>query len=130
VPNVLVAEQLTNNFDEVPQYESKFAEGDTGELHIYLQNDLNEEQIDILQQDILSKGVVLTAPIVQDARILIIKFKKALAPLSIIASSMSLVASTLVGWQIYKTSGTAIPNWLWFALGGVILVTIAASTKR
>ena len=126
---VLVAEQLTNNLDEVPQYESKFNEGDTGELRLFLQSDITQTQVNEIEWDIISKGVILVDHVVQDARMLIIRFQKAIEPLYLISSSIGLIVNMLVGWQIYKTSGVAIPSWLWLVSAGVLLIALGSIRK-
>lgn len=126
----LVAEQLNGNIESLPSYEVQFAEGDTGELRLYLQRPLYQEEIDQLEQQILSQGVLLTEPISQDARVLVIKFRKAIAPLAIIATSVGLITSILIGWQIFKESGSSIPTWIWVICGGIVLVTVASVSKK
>ena len=128
---VLVAEQVTSNLNEVPQYESSYKEGDTGELRLYLSQDLTQIQIDDLEKDIVSKGVILTKPITQDARVLIISFQKAIAPLLIIAGSVGIIAIGILGWQIWKSTSYGVPVWVWgLIIGGIIIYAISGESSR
>jgi len=120
----IIGENLTGNITSLPSYEKYFQEGETGELRLYLSSPISQFDIERLEQDILNQGVVLTAPITQDANILSIKFQKAIAPLVIIAiaaGAVGLVASGLVGWQIFKTTQAGVPLWVW-GIGGVALL--------
>lgn len=126
--DVLVAEQLTQSLGEVPQYESKFSEGDTGELRLYLTQDLSQIQIDNLESDIIGKGIVLTNSVVQDARILIISFKKAMPPLSEIKESISKIGGQfIIGWQLFKDEKWGMPLWAWALIGGALIYSIIKS---
>lgn len=122
---VVVSEQITNALDEVPQYESSFNEGDTGELHIYLQNNISQEQLLTLQHDILATGVVLTREITQDARIIIIPFKKAMPALLAIASAVSTISGFIIGYQLLKEVKMGLPLWGWAVIGGVIVYFVS-----
>jgi len=48
---------------------------------------------------------------------LIIAFKKAIAPLAIIAEALAVIVGTIVGWQLSKVV-SVIPLWAWI-LGGI-----------
>ena len=116
----LVAEQLGNNITSIAVHESAFAEGDKGELAVYLSRPLTQDDIFSLEQNILSQGVVLTEPIAQDSGILVIKFQKAMAPLLIIGIAVAAVAisvSGVLGWQIFKLTPEQASVQLWSILG-------------
>lgn len=125
--DVLVAEKLTPSLDEVPQYESSYKEGDIGELRVYLQDNLTEEQVRLIEHEIIDQGVILIAPITQDSRILIIHFRKAIAPLIIIVGAISAIGTGILGWQMWKGTKYGIPIWAWGVLAGGILVYLLSS---
>ncbi len=113
---ILIAEELGGSLARLPDYEAYFATGDTGELRLYLVSPMSQEDILQMEQEILSQGVVLTAPIVQDANILVIKFRKVSTPLIIMVSVIGVV---LQGWQLFKMDG-GIP--LWALVAGVAIL--------
>ena len=117
----LIAEQLGNDLSTLPQYEIYYGESDRGEIHIYLNSDLYLDDLTQIQNDILSQGVVLTEPIVQVARMLVIKFEKRLAPLLIIALAVGGLVAGITGWQIWKTTTMGVPIWIWLIGGGALL---------
>lgn len=120
---ILITSKLNSDIQTLPNYEAYFAEGDTGELRLYLMGPMYQGDIDTLEQSIRSQGVVLTAPIRQDARVLMIQFKKAIAPLVILAAAVAAIAavgSGIVGWQIFKTVQAGVPLWVWL-VGGAAL---------
>ena len=120
----LVAEELSGNISSLPDYEPYFGEGDTGELRLYLEHSLYQEEIEQLEQEILNQGVILTESITQDARILVIKFQKAIAPLMIIAivvGGFAVVIGGLLGWQIFRSVSMGVPLWVWLVGGGALL---------
>ena len=123
----LIAEELSNSISSLPNYEVYFSEGDTGELRLYLERPLYQGEIDQLEQQILSQGVVLTEPIMQDTRIVSIKFQKTIAPLVIIAIAIVAVITGLLGWQIWKSVQLGVPLWLWAIAGGAVLYLLLSS---
>ena len=117
----LVAERLDNNLTPLSDYETYFREGEAGELRIYLNRPLYQDEIDCLETEILNKGVVLTEPITQDARILVIRFQKAIAPLLIIGGVVTAIVGGIAGWQIFKLTTWGIPLWTILLGGSAIL---------
>ena len=120
----LVAEGLSNNIS-LDRYETLYREGDTGELRAYLERPLYQEEIEDLQSSITGQGVTLTAPVEQDARILMIKFRKAVAPLLIIGLAVTAIVA-IVGWQLFKSVTPGIPLWVWVITG----MTVAYVSTR
>ena len=119
--SMIVAEKIGNDVSSLSEYEKYFAEGDTGELRVYLDRTLYQDEIEQLEQEIQSQGVI--AFVTQDARMLIIKFRKALAPLVIIAAAVAAISAAgagVVGWQIFKTTKMGVPLWAWI-VGGAAL---------
>ena len=116
----LVGERI-GNLSNLSDYEVYFGEGDNGELRVYLQRPLYQDEIDKLENEICSQGVVLTAPITQDARILVIKFQKAIAPLLIIGGAIAAIVAGVTGWQIFRTTQMGVPLWVW-GVGGIALL--------
>ena len=123
----LIGEEL-DKIDGLSKYEYRFREGDTGELRLYVKQSLSQEDIERLESEIRSQGVVLTAPIVQDARVIVIKFQKAIAPLLIIAGVVGTVVVGLIGWQLFK-DGLGLPLWAWIA-GGVVAIYALSRRKK
>jgi len=116
----LIAEQLNGDLSSIANSESRFAEHDTGEVRIYLENNASQSTIDELQGMILSQGVVLTGPIVQDANMIIIPFQKAIAPLLIIGGAIAAIIVGITGWQIFKMTTAGIPLWAIIVGGGAL----------
>jgi len=108
------------SISDLSQYEALFKEGEKGELRLYVERSLNQEELDCLAQEILDQGVTLTAPITQDARIVSIKFQKQIAPLLIIGGVIVALVIGVTGWQLFKESVSVIPVWLWLA-GGITI---------
>ena len=126
---MIVAEQISDSLDGVLRYESSFNEGDIGELHIYLQNDLEQDKINELQQSILVTGVVLIDEIRQDARKLIIRFQKAMPPLLAISSSVSMIAGFIIGWQLLQDVKAGLPLYVWAIIGGLTLYILSQTSQ-
>ena len=101
---------------ELPEHEDKLREGDRGEVRLYLSESISQDSLQQLQDNILSQGVTLTEPIKQDARIVVVRFEKRIAPLLIIAG---IVVVGIVGWQLLKEAAK-IPVWMW-AIGAIAL---------
>ncbi len=124
----LIAESLTGNLETLSQYESSLAEGARGEVRVYVSQDLEQQQLDDIENQLLTKGVVLTGHVVQDARTVIIPFQKAIAPLLIIGlivGGLGLIGSTVLGWQIFSDplgfKLLGIPWYVW-GIGAVALM--------
>ena len=122
----LIAESLSSNI-LLEKYETFYKEGDTGELRVYLQRPLCQEELDDLQSSIIGQGVVLTVPVEQDARVLMIKFRKTIAPLPIIG--LALVAIPIIGWQLFKSASFSIPSWVWVIVGMTVAYVIIRKKK-
>lgn len=117
---MLIGEKLGSDLSSLSSYETYFGEGDIGELRVYLDRPLYQDEIDRLQTELLSQGVTLTAPITQDARILLIRFQKQIAPLLIIGGAIAAIVAGILGWQIFKGTQVGIPVWVWI-VGGLSL---------
>ncbi len=126
----LVGESLSQDLTGLSQYETQYNEGDTGEVRVYLSGQLDNEALRAIEDKIRGQGLVLTGPITQDARVLVIPFKKAIAPLAIIAivvGAVALVGSTILGWQIFKSVQAGVPLWVWGIGGAALLYLILTS---
>ena len=115
----LIGEDIGHELDSLPKYEGYYKEGDIGELRLYVAETLSEDILGNLEHNIRSQGVVLTAPIIQEARIIVIKFQKAIAPLLIIAGAVGIVVVGIIGWQLWKEP-LGIPWWVWIIGGGAL----------
>ena len=126
----LVAEKAGSDLSSLPNYEAHYGEGDPGELRLYMSGKLDGETIKQLESEICSQGAVLTEPIRQDAGIVVIRFKKALAPLAIIAIAVGgifVIGGVLIGWQIFRTVKAGVPLWVWIIGGAAVLYLITTS---
>jgi len=117
--NNLIAEGT--ELDQIGNYESYFNEYDRGEVRFYTEYELTPEQVAQLEEDIRSQGVYLTAPIIQDSRIVYIQFEKRIAPLLIIGGIVAAIIGSILGWQIFQTTQMGVPLWAWL-VGGAVLV--------
>lgn len=126
----LIGENLSSGLSSLPGYEAYYKEGDIGELRLYVSQPLSDETIEQLESEIISKGVYLTEPIAQDARVVIIKFKKTIAPLLIIAGAIAAIGVGLLGWQIFKLTALGVPIWAWIVGGGALLYLVLRKPVR
>ena len=109
---------------ELSRKESKFTEFDEGEVRFYLNENITQAELTAIHNTLLKSGVTLTAPIVQDARIVSIKFRKEIAPLLVIGGAVAAVVSGVVGWQIFKVTKAGVPLWAILVGGGALLYLI------
>lgn len=111
--------------------EQFFNENDYGEMRVYVDHTISEQEIVDIEQSILSQEVVLTTPIIQDSNILIIKFQKKIAPLIIIAGVLVAAVGGILGWQVFQATKYGIPVWAWGLLGlGVIMIFFSSDTGK
>jgi len=122
----LVAEGTS--LTDLSSLDSMFKEGETGVVRIFLTDDMSVGDIAELERQLVEEGVVLTAPIAQDARVLEIHFQKASFPLLIIAALVAGAALVgIFGWQLF--SGLSkVPWWAWMA--GIFGLGYLALRKR
>ena len=126
----LIAENLGEDLSTLENYEVYYNEGDRGEARLYVSESLTEEQLQLIEGEILSQGVVLTEPIYQVARCVHINFEKRLAPLAIIAivvGGIVVVVGGLLGWQIFKSTQLGVPLWVWGIAGAALIYLFFAS---
>lgn len=121
---------IAEGFDlnDLAQYEGLLSEGDKGEVRIYLSQDLSLETVTQLQNNLLAQGVVLTAPLRQENRILIIPFQKAVFPLLPIVIVAGGIISLVLGWQIFQEV-TKIPTMAWVVGLGIVGLLIVKEFK-
>ena len=119
---ILVIEGTGLDTTEVASNEHYFQDGDYVEIRFYTQEPLTENEMYALQNSVETPGVVLTQPIVQDANIVFVNFRKVGSPLLIIATAMTETGAVVLGWQIIKDTETVpiVP----IVIGGVILLGI------
>lgn len=98
----LIAEGDSPNINSIANYESKFAEGDKGQLNFYVNKDMTSEEVSIYQNLISKAGVKLTSSVTCEGRVLSIPFQKAIAPLVIIIGIIVLIIAIIIGWQLFK----------------------------
>ncbi len=128
---VLIAEQLGNSVEALPELEGNYKELDTGELRLYMGQALSDQVLQQVEDDLLKKGVVLTDHVLQDGGVVVIRFQKALAPLAIIAivvGGIFVIGAALLGWQIFKSIQLGVPLWVWIA-GGALVLYLLLSTE-
>ena len=126
----IIAESLTDSdLSSIGKYESSYSEGSTGELRIYTQYHVTDEESKEIENQIRSQGAVLTEPITYDNGVLSIKFRKAIAPLIIIAGAVIAVLGIggVISWQLITTQFSVIPGWVWLVGGAAILYLIFMS---
>ena len=122
----LIAQGL--DITELEQSESLLAEGEAGEVRLYLSQEPTIEQLQALQDGLLERGVILTEPIAYDARIVSIKFVKGIAPLVIVGLVVGGLFATGIGWQVFKATRAGIPLWV-IGLGGAALLYLLLRSK-
>ena len=126
----LVAESLEGHaLIDLANYNRFYNEGDTGKVSIFMDSDLTDEEIIDIENAIRSEGVVLTGPIQQDARMLVVPFRVAMWPLAVIGGIVATVGG-VIGWQLFKDRVTSwlaapfgVPIWVWI-LGAASVVAL------
>lgn len=133
----LVAESLTGNMAELDNVETQFNELDTGEVRVYVDRALTDDELQQLDTEIRKQGVTLVESVFQDARVIHINFQKRIAPLLIIAGVIGTFLAGItgvLGWQIWRTSKVGVPWWAWVlglgAMGYLLLRKPVASAGR
>lgn len=131
----LIAENMTDDLSSMPNYESVV--GNKGEIRLYYDQNLTEEQLNDLQYQLTSQGVKLTSDVRQESGIVVIPFEKvegisALPVLVIIAGIAALVGGSLLGWQIFQSTQFGVPLWVWGvgALGLIVLFFSSDTGKQ
>lgn len=112
----LVGEFIGGDISRIPGLESAFNEFEEGEAHFYLSSPLSQMEIDRLDRTLREQGVVLTAPVTQDARTLLIRFRKEFGPMAVITIAVAAVIAVgtgILGWQVFKVTQLGIPIWAW-----------------
>ena len=133
----LVAEGSPVELANLGQYESKFSEGDKGELRLFTSGFAPDWALSTLQSSLGVAGVELTDNITQDADIVYIRFKKAIAPLVIIAIAIAAVIvliGLVIAWQLFrlfqKTPELVLPLILAFIGGGILLGLVLTRRRQ
>lgn len=122
----LVAEHIGDGFDTLGDFEDRFAEFEKGELRIYVNDALTQEQLSTVENEILCHGAHLTAPVTQDGGVVFVRFQKRIAPLLILAAAGALVivaVGGVLGWQVFRVVQD-VPNWAWIVLGTSVAVLL------
>ena len=117
----LIGESLGKDLSTLVSYEGYYREGDKGELRLYVESLLTRETIEQLEAEIINQGVTLTESIKQDARVVVIRFQKRIAPLLIIGGVLVAIVGGILGWQIFMSVQLGVPIWVWL-VGGLSLV--------
>lgn len=118
----VVAEGLEVN--KIAEYESLYGEGEKGELRLYVDRQLSENEIASLETQICNQGVTLVEPISQEAHILFVRFQKLLVPLAIIVAAIAAIGVGVAGWQLLKEPLFGVPWWVWMIGAGVLTYMI------
>ncbi len=117
----------SNDLTELPRVEDLLAETQRGQVVFDLVRPLTEDEIIVIEDTILSRGVTLTAPIVQSGNRLVVSFEKRLPPLVIIGGAVVAVVGGVLGWTVYQTVVAGVPLWVWVLGGGALVYLIATS---
>lgn len=123
----LIGENIGTDIVKLADVEPLLNEGDTGEMRAFVDGYLRDEELAFLQYKIQSQGVVLTEPIFQDSGMVVIRFRKMIAPLLIIGGAVIAVVGGLLGWQIFKTTVAGVSLWVWAIVGGALLYYMMTS---
>ncbi len=108
--------------DDISRAEVHFQEGDTGEVVFFTTRELFDYELQAIENRLVDQGVVLNGLVLYSNRMLVVPFRKAIAPLIIIGLAVGAIISGLMGWEIFKTVKAGVPTWVW--IGGAILVLI------
>ena len=110
----------------------------SGELHIITSGVILDDVLAKMQSDITAQGVKLTAPITQDAGVVVIKFDQGasitpsigfLIPLAIITASIVTLGGVITGWQVVRKV-EAVPKLVWVGLGSVLFLLILMELRK
>jgi hypothetical protein len=121
----LVAEG--QNPQQIGQFDNMFHEQEHGKIRFYLDKELTPDELIYLETEIKKEGVCLLECIRQDARILAIGFEQRIPALLIIGGVIATVVTSLLGWQIFKTTQLGVPLWIWVVGGGALLYLLFSS---
>lgn len=116
---ILITEHIGNDLSTLPTHLDLFKEGEKGEVRIYLEEPLIQEEFDKVRQALAGMNVR------QDARILLVEFRRNSDPLTLIALSVTV---GIVGWQLFKDEGNGLV--LGLALVGLATFIILSSRRR
>ena len=123
----LIAENLGCDIGGLADHESQYSHGETGELRIYLQRPLYHDEIEEIRKELDMTGMF--QEICQDARILLIRFRKASSPLLAIIAVLALISSAILGWQLFKGDTMDVPAWLVIGVAGAAMLILSRRRK-
>lgn len=129
MPYQLVAEGNAQDISQLDSYESQYQEGDSGYLDLQL---AYVPPADIIYKldDILHVSEIVGYKLEAYKNGLLIHFKKAVAPLAIIAGAIAavvLLLGLLVAWKLYKLKPEAVVGWTIGAIIAIVLVAVAVT---
>lgn len=114
--------------------ESMFLEGDYGEVRAFVTVPPPAGTIQDIEQQILSTGVTLTAPVKYNASTgaVVIRFRKMMPALQMIGLSLAaliVIGSAVFAWQIAQSVGGSPAAAIWIVLGVLGLVLFVKSAE-
>ena len=127
---IIVAEYIGNDITGLDGYDGLFQVNEYGELCLYLQRLLDQEEMDSFSTGLSGK---LIDGIRQDGCVLVMRFRYQESLFTDIANAMktSVTDSILIGWQLEKPSKEQrFPFWGWMTIGAAVLIGIMELGKR
>ena len=121
----VVVELIGNDLSAIASYDYMFKEKEYGELRVFLDRPLDQEEMDMVVSRLPDLMVG------QDAGILLMTFKYTDGLLLAVASVLTeeIPSSIVLGWQLGKEDWRTIP-WGWLFLGAGVVVAMVESRKK
>jgi predicted tellurium resistance membrane protein TerC len=117
----------SNDVNELAGIEQYLAETQRGQVVFNIDRILTQGEIMAIEDTIVSRGVTLTAPVIQSGNQLIVSFEKRIPPLVIIGGVVVAVVGGVLGWTVYQTVVAGVPLWVWVLGGAAVLYLVATS---
>lgn len=124
----LVAEGNAKDISQLDSYESQYREGDRGYLDIQLAYSPSSDIISKLDDILRTSGARYRLEAYKKG--LLIHFRKAVAPLAIIAGAIAaviLILGLLVAWKLYRLKPEVVIGWTIGAIVAIVLVAVAVT---
>ena len=120
----VILEHIGNNITGLADSASLFKLNEEGELRLYLNRLLSQEELDSL--------AVTLGQLKQDGCVLPIEFRYTDSTFGTIIEAVEEViipANVMIGWQLLKETEKGFPVWGWIILGAGLVVAVMEGRK-
>ena len=122
--NKVISEHVGNDITGLADSASLFKLNEEGELRLYLNRLLSQEELDSL--------AVTLGQLKQDGCVLPIEFRYTDSTFGTIIEAVEEViipANVMIGWQLLKETEKGFPVWGWIILGAGLVVAVMEGRK-